>query len=88
MHRSILYIIIVILLWMAKPVEAAGTTFGVRLGNNVDGSFSSEFIYNNQIFWRIAVLVDGSTPVFAFGDRSTTFVIPAIENGCFVLKVR
>ena len=66
---------------------AADFSFNINLLRQ-DGVTSSELWLNDKLIWRVALLADGAKPVTGgFSGTNTTFVIPDIVYGMFVVKV-
>jgi|GEM_PF-651485 len=70
-----------------SSAQAADFSFNVNILRQDDAT-CGELWLNNKLVWRLALLSDGAKPVSGgFNSASTTFVIPDIVNGMFVVKI-
>ena len=66
---------------------AADINFNINIMRQ-DGATCGEVWFNDRLVWRLALLSDGAKPVTGgFVGTNTTWVIPDILHGMFVVKV-
>lgn len=54
-----------------------------------DGATCGELWVNDKLIWRVAVLSDDAKPVTGgFAGANTTFIVPDIVHGMFLLRVK
>jgi hypothetical protein len=70
------------------PNIALAANFKLDITRQDDGITCSELWYNDQVIWRVAFLTDGTKPVSGGNGVATTYIIPDIVDGLFLLKVK
>ncbi|MDL2280537.1 hypothetical protein LJC10_01610 [Selenomonadales bacterium OttesenSCG-928-I06] len=87
-HLLLIVFINLCVLFIFPSIAVADFSFKINFISENDGWLTSEIWYDNELFWRGTILPDGVKPVFGgFKDSKTTFFIPDIVNGMFVIKV-
>lgn len=85
--KKMLLIVCCLLLWTS--CAAAAPYHGeVKWMKLPDGALCGEVWYNDRLFYRLTLLLDGARPVTGFADGHTIFIAPDLRNGCFVLTLQ
>lgn len=87
MCRLLLLVWIAIIFAGAPAAQAADLKMNITIIRQDDGSAWGELWYNDTMVWRLAFLADGAKPAVTGNVPATTFVMPDIVNGFFLLKV-
>lgn len=85
--RICVLFMIAVLVWPSAAL-AADFIVNVNVVRQEDGTTCGELWYNNQVVWRLAILPDGAKPAAAFHSARTTFIIPDVVDGLFLIKVQ
>ncbi|GMB02174.1 hypothetical protein [Pelosinus sp. IPA-1] len=88
MRKSICILFAMVMLIWPNVVLAAEYMLNINIIKQEDGTTCTEFWYDNQMVWRIALLADGAKPVAGFPNTKTTFIAPDIRDGLFMIKVQ
>jgi len=88
MRKIICILFTLFVLAYPKQVLAAEFTMNIHVIRQDDGTTSSELCYNDRVIWRLVLLPDGAKPVSGSYNTMTTFIVPDVVDGLFLIKLQ
>ncbi len=88
MRKIICILLTLFVLVYPKQVLAAEFTMNIHVIRQEDGTTSSELCYNDRVIWRLVLLPDGAKTVSGSYNTMTTFIVPDVIDGLFLIKLQ
>ncbi|CVK21728.1 hypothetical protein [Sporomusa sphaeroides] len=86
-NRKLFVALLLGVMMSCLPSWALAADFTINIMRQ-DGTACSELWVNDKLVWRLALFSNAVKPVTGgFADANTTFIVPSIVHGMFVVKV-
>jgi len=88
MRKIICILLILFAVVYPQQALAAEFTMNIHVIRQDDGTTSSELCYNDRVIWRLVLFPVGAKPVSGSYNTMTTFIVPDVVDGLFLIKLQ